>query len=217
MRVNLEGSEPVCRNRYLCGTILLLMFLAAATAPAAQQTPAPLAKVKSTLADALAILHNRQVPVEQRQRALRELAEHNLDLRRMAQGSLDKHWNELNAGERDEFVSLFSAFIEAAYLIQIQDYVELNIAVSTERYTAPNYALVDAIVIQPHEDDLPITFMLERRGNDWIVYDVEVEDVSMVENYRTQFDRVIREQGLAQLLSDLRTKQKQLETLIGKP
>jgi phospholipid transport system substrate-binding protein len=76
---------------------------------------------------------------------------------------------------------------------------------------------VDAPVIKPHEDDLPITFMLKRRGNDWIVYDVEVEDVSMVENYRTQFDRVIRQQGLGQLLSDLRAKQKQLAALVGKP
>jgi ABC-type transporter MlaC component len=45
----------------------------------------------------------------------------------MAQGALDQHWSELAAGERNEFVSLFSAFIEAAYLTQIQDYVELNI------------------------------------------------------------------------------------------
>lgn len=175
--------------------MLFVMFLAAAPARAAQETPAPLAKVKSTLGDALAILHNRQMPVEQRQRALRELAERNLDLPRMAQGSLDKHWNELNPAERDEFVSLFSAFIEAAYLTQIQDYVELNIAVSKERYASPDYALVDATVIQPHEDDLPITFMLERRGDDWIVYDVEVEDVSMVENYRGQIRSCNQEGG----------------------
>ena len=197
--------------------MLFVMFLAAAPARTAQETLAPLATVRLTLGDALAILHNRQMPVEQRQRALRELAERNLDLPRMARGSLDQHWNDLKPAEREEFVSLFSAFIEAAYLIQIQDYVELKIAVSKERSVGPDYAMVDATVIQPHEDDLPITFMLERRGNDWIVYDVEVEDVSMVENYRTQFDRVIREQGLAQLLNDLRTKQKQLAALIGNP
>jgi phospholipid transport system substrate-binding protein len=194
-----------------------VLFLVAAPSHAADDAPTPLAAVKSTLGDAIAILHNRQMPVEQRRRALRELAEHSLDLPRMAQGALDQHWSELAAGERNEFVSLFSAFIEAAYLTQIQDYVELNITVSKERYASPNYAWVDATVIQPHEEDLPITFMLERRGNDWIVYDVEVEDVSMVENYRTQFDRVIREEGLAQLLNDLRAKQKQLAPLIAKP
>jgi phospholipid transport system substrate-binding protein len=79
----------------------------------------------------------------------------------------------------------------------------------------PDYAEVDAIVHQPHEEDLPITFMLERRGNDWIVYDVNVEGVSMVQNYRAQFTRVIKREGLRQLMNDLRAKQKSLETLVG--
>lgn len=193
------------------------MFLAAAPSRAAQETPTPLAKVKATLRDAIAILHDQQMPIVQRRSALRELAERNLDLQRMAQGSLGNHWNELTPAEHGEFVSLFSAFIEAAYLTQIQDYVELNIAVTKERYASLNDALVDAIVVKPHEDDLPITFMLERRGNDWIVYDVEVENVTMVENYRAQFDRVIRHHGLTQLLNELKAKQKLLAALIGKP
>jgi phospholipid transport system substrate-binding protein len=192
------------------------MLLATAPSRAAQESPAPLAKVKTTLGDAIAILHDQQMPIAQRRSALRELAERNLDLPRMARGSLGDHWNELTPAEHNEFVSLFSAFIEAAYLTQIQDYVKLNIAVTKERYSSPNYALVDAIVVQPHEDDLPITFMLERRDNDWIVYDVEVEDITMVENYRTQFDRVIRHHGLTQLLNELRAKQKVLAALIGK-
>jgi phospholipid transport system substrate-binding protein len=201
-----------------CGTsLVIVMALATASLPATREAPTPLAKVKTTLGEALAILHDQKMAVEERRRALLELAERNLDLQRMARGSLGDHWNELTPAEHDEFVSLFGAFIEAAYLTQIQDYVELNITVGDERIAGPDYALVDATVIQPHEEVLPITFMLERRGDDWIVYDVEVEDVSMVENYRTQFNRVIKRQGLAQLLNDLRAKQKQLAALIGKP
>jgi len=94
---------------------------------------------------------------------------------------------------------------------------ELNIVVSKERIASPDYALVDATVLQPHKDPLPITFMLERRGQDWMVYDVAVDGVGMVANYRAQFDHVIKRQGLKQLLDDLRAKQKQLAALIGKP
>lgn len=201
-----------------CGaSLVIVIFLATAPSRAAQETAAPLTKVKKMLGEALEILHDKQMPLERRRRALQELAERNLDFNRMARGSLEDHWNELTPTERDEFVSLFGAFIEAAYLTQIQDYVELNIDVSKEWIAGPDYARVDATVIQPHQEILPITFMLERRGDDWIVYDVEVEDVSMVENYRTQFNRVIKRQGLAQLLNDLRAKQKQLAALIGKP
>jgi phospholipid transport system substrate-binding protein len=198
-------------------SLVIVMVLATAPSPAAQEAPTPLAKVKTTLGEALAILHDQKTAVEERRRTLLELAERNLDIQRMARGSLGDHWNELSPAERGEFVSLFGAFIEAAYLAQIQDYVKLNIDVGKERIAGPDYAIVDATVIQPHEEAVPITFMLERRGDDWIVYDVKVEDVSMVENYHTQFNRVIERQGMAQLLNDLRAKQKQLATLIGKP
>lgn len=201
----------------MVGAMVLVMVLAAAFARAAPEAPAPLAKVRTTLGVALAILHDQRMPVEQRRRALLQLAERNLDLAWMARGSLGAHWNELSPAERDEFVSRFSAFIEAAYLTQIQEYVDLNIAVGQGRDTGSDYAEVDATVVQPHEETLPITFKLERRGDDWIVYDVAVEGVSMVENYRAQFNRVIEHQGLAQLLNDLGEKQRGLAALIGKP
>lgn len=176
---------------------------------------APTVKVKATLAEALTILHDQQAPVEQRRTNLIKLAEANLDLKRMAQGSLGDQWTQLSPAERDDFVGLFTAFIEVAYLVQIQEYVQLNIAVTKGRMINPDFAEVDAIVHQPHEEDLPITFLLERRGNDWIVYDVNVEGVSMVQNYRTQFTRVIKKEGLPALMSDLRDKQKSLAGLIG--
>jgi phospholipid transport system substrate-binding protein len=199
-----------------CGASLVLLLLLGAVSSAAPLAASPLATVKTTLKEALAILHDQQMPVERRRRSLLELAQHNLDFERMGRASLGEHWSEMTAAEQHEFVALFGAFIEAAYLTQIQDYVALNIDVSKEQSISPDYALVDATVIQPHEEPLPITFMLERHGSDWMVYDVAVDSVSMVENYRAQFDRVIKRQGLQQLLDDLRAKQKQLSALIGK-
>jgi len=194
---------------------MILLVFAVSSARAARE--APRAKVKMTLGGALAILHDQQLPVDQRRRAMLQLADRNLDLAQMARGALGDHWNELTPPQRDEFVGLFGAFIEAAYLTQIQEYVNLNIDVGKETVVSSDYATVDATVEQPHEDALPITFMLERRGDDWLVYDVTVEGVSMVENYRAQFYRVIKRDGLAQLLDDLRVKQQQLTALIAKP
>jgi phospholipid transport system substrate-binding protein len=184
---------------------------------AAEATPTPVTKLRATLAQALLILHDQQMPVAQRRRELLQLAEQNLDLKRMAQGSLGDQWGHLTPNEREEFVGLFAAFIEEAYLVQIQDYVSLNITVSKGQLLNPDNAEVDATVIQPHEEVLPITFMLERRGDDWAIFDVRVEGISMVHNYRTQFGRVIRQQGLPQLMKDLREKQKSLASLIGQP
>ena len=58
--------------------------------------------------------------------------------------------------------------------------------------------------------------MLARRANDWAVYDVSIEDVGMVENYRAQFDRIIRAHGILQLMADLQAKQAQLGALLGR-
>jgi phospholipid transport system substrate-binding protein len=198
-------------------TLVLAAVLAASATSAAPEPLGPLAKVRTTLDDALAILHDQQQPVAQRRRELLRLAEQNLDLSRMARESLGTHWNELTPAERQQFVALFGAFIEAAYLTQIQEYVNLTITVGAARNVGADYAEVDATVVQPHQETMPITFKLERHDDDWLVYDVAVEGVSMVENYRAQFYRVIDSRGLAQLLNDLREKQNQLAALIGKP
>lgn len=181
----------------------------------ANSATSPLSEVKATVNRSVAILHDQEMSLEQRRRELQQLAEHHLDLAKMARGSLGDHWSDLTPAERNEYVSLFTAFIENAYLVQIQDYAKLNIDVTRETFTSPGYAQVSATVFQPHEDPLPIVFMLERNGDEWIVYDVSVEDVSMVENYHAQFDRVIRSQGMPQLLNALRQKKIRLAALVG--
>ena len=134
---------------------------------------------------------------------------------RMARGSLGSHWAELTPAQRDRFVSLFTGFFEAAYLNKIQDYANLDIRVSDERFTDRDYARVDASVVQPGNENVPVTFMFVRRGKDWMVYDVAIENVGMIENYRAQFDRIIQAHGISQLMADLEAKQAQLGALLG--
>ena len=183
---------PACIFSRVCLALMLLGAASAGWTEAQGEATSPLSEVKATVNRAVAILHDQQMSVEQRRRELQQLAENRLDLAKMARGSLGDHWDELAPTQRDAFVTLFTAFIEDAYLVQIQDYVKLKIEVTGETITAPGYARVSATVLQPHEDPLPIVFMLERRDKDWIVYDVSFEDVSMVENYRAQFDHVIK-------------------------
>ena len=175
----------------------------------------PRAAVTSAIDDAIAILHNTGMPVEQRRRELRALAERNLDLAKMAQGALGTHWTEMTPAQQQEFVPLFEAFIEAAYLGEIQEYIKLKIEVGAETPEGADHARVDATVLQPGEDPIEITFMLERAPRGWLMYDVVVDDIGMVENYRAQFDRVIRNRGLSRLEAELRIKQAKLDAMLG--
>jgi phospholipid transport system substrate-binding protein len=197
-------------------TILLFLLVAPSWPSFANITvPDPAGETRAMMAQAIAILHNSSMSAEQRRSEVIKLAESKLDFPRMARGSLGSHWAELSAVQRDRFVSLFTGFFEAAYLNKIQDYASLQIRVTDEKFTGGDYARVDASVIQPGEDDVPISFMLVRRGKDWMVYDVAIENVGMIENYRAQFDRIIRARGISQLMADLQAKQAQLGERLG--
>jgi phospholipid transport system substrate-binding protein len=204
------------RNAYCLSAVFLLLILAPCHRSLADiSAPGPAREARVILAQTVAILHNTSIPLPQRRREVKKLAESKLDFRRMAEGSLGRHWAELTPAQRDQFVFLFTGFIEAAYLNRIQDYTNLDIRVGNERFTGHDYATVDATVLQPGNETIPITFMFERRGNSWIVYNVEIENVGMIENYRAQFDRVIRAHGISQLMADLQAKQAQLGAGLG--
>jgi phospholipid transport system substrate-binding protein len=175
----------------------------------------PAHETQSMVAQAIAILRNSNISIDERRRLVIKLAARKLDFERMARGSLGPHWTELTLSERDRFVSLFTGFFEAAYLNKIQDYSNLEIRVANETFAGRNYARVDATVIEPASDNVPITFLLARHGSNWMVYDVEFENVGMIENYRAQFDRIIRAHGIAQLMADLQAKQAQLGAALG--
>ncbi len=218
------ASKLASHARADAGIIILALVLAFALALAPfghaaalanAATATPLGAVKGAIDKAIEILGDQRMPIEQRRRDLRHLAQSNLDLTRMARGALGVHWDQLNGAERAQYVPLFAAFIETAYLDQIQDYVKLRIDVSAEKLGDRNHARVFATVLQPGEPPMPITFVLENSGNRWLVYDVEVADISIVQNYRAQFDRVIREHGIGDLMTRLRQKQVQLEALLG--
>jgi phospholipid transport system substrate-binding protein len=212
------GVGSIQQRRTSCwfAAIQLLLLLATpwrSFADVAGSDPAR--QTRAIVAQAVAILHATSISPARRRAALIKLAANKFDFARMARGSLGSHWGELTPAERERFVSLFTGFFEAAYLSKIQDYANLDIRVGAEKFSDHNLAQVDASVIQPGEDTIPITFMLAQRGNDWMVYDVAIENVGMIENYRAQFDRVIQAHGISQLMADLQAKQAHLRAGLG--
>jgi phospholipid transport system substrate-binding protein len=202
------------RQTHIALPLLLLAFWVGHSWAAAI-VPDPARETRTMVRQVLAIMHNTGMSPEQRRRELIGVAESKFDLATMARGALGSHWNELSPAQRERFVSLFAAFIEDAYFDKIQDYASLHISVNGENFADRNHASVNASVAQPGQDEIAITFKLELRGTDWAVYDVVIEDVGMIENYRAQFDRVIRTYGIARLMTDLENKQSQLGARLG--
>ena len=216
--VSRESCHSAMGRRWAVAALLALLWLASGgrgASAALVDAGTPRGAVTSAIDDAIAILHNTGIAVEQRRRELRALAERNLDLAKMAGDVLGTHWTEMTPVQQQGFVPLFEAFIEAAYLGEIQEYAKLKIEVGAETREGADHARVDATVLQPGEDSIEITFLLERTPRGWLMYDVVVDDIAMVANYRAQFDRVIRNRGLSSLEAELRIKQAKLDAMLG--
>jgi phospholipid transport system substrate-binding protein len=216
MKGYLESIRPRTGSpgRFRLMVIAMAVALLGAAGGGAE-TSGPMPEVKAVLNQAIAVLKDTQLPLTQRRQRLRELAEAHFDFATMARSSLGYHWPKISQSQQQQFVTLFSSFIEDAYLDKIQGYVNLKFEVARQRMNGPRYAEVDTKVIQSQGSPISLNFQMERKGGDWKVYDVVIDNISMVDNYRTQFNHVINERGFNVLMSDLQRKQRELASLLG--
>jgi phospholipid transport system substrate-binding protein len=115
------------------------------------------------------------------------------------------HWKTLTPAQKDEFVHLFASLLENSYAGKIESYNQEKIVYGKE-LTEGNYAQLDSTVIATKGDEYSLDYRLLKVGNKWMVYDVVIEGVSLISNYRTQFNNIITGQGYDALVNKLRAK-----------
>jgi phospholipid transport system substrate-binding protein len=135
----------------------------------------------------------------------------------MASAALGTHWQGLSDRQRRDYVQLFTAFIEDAYLNRIQGYLDLKFTFVGQTPNGTDHAQVDTYVVQTNGETTKLNFELELKGDNWRIYDVQINGVSMIGNYRIQFERVINDRGFDALMSKLGRKQQELANLLGHP
>jgi phospholipid transport system substrate-binding protein len=175
----------------------------------------PIDIAKNVIEQALEILKNQAIPRQERRRQVKEIVNRYFDYREMAKRSLGATWRTLGKAQQDEFVQLFADLLEASYSDKIEKYA-LNIKIDyLDQSTDDDYAEVRTMVLRPN-DRIPITYrMLNESGSGWMVYDVSIEGVSLVSNYRSQFNRVIHESSYSELVRRLRGKANELKASGG--
>jgi phospholipid transport system substrate-binding protein len=146
----------------------------------------------------------------QKQRAqvidrLRQIVYPLFDFNEMAMRSLGANWRRLNPQQRQEFVSTFTALLEKTYADQIDLYNGQKVVYSGES-TDGNYAQVDSRIIDKNEQTYSVVYRLHRVEGKWKIYDVVAENISLVNNYRSQFNRVIARSSFEELLKTMTQK-----------
>jgi phospholipid transport system substrate-binding protein len=183
--------------------MLLLMQPIVATAGAAAE------QVRQTVEKLLAVLNDPQLKGERqtnaRREKLRQVIYQRFDFTEMAKRSLGSHWRRLTAEQQKEFVKLFTRLLEDAYLDKIESYNGEKVRYLKEREDE-NYAEVDTKIVSGKGQEFLVNYRLHNVNGDWKVYDVIIEDISLVNNYRSQFNRVLAKSSFQELLERMKEK-----------
>lgn len=171
--------------------------------------------VKKTVDDVIHIVSDRELKKknnEQRRRAaIKRSIATIFDSQEMAKRSLGKHWNQRTPAERKQFVDLFATLLENSYAGKIESYNNEKIVYTKETLDG-EYAEVKSKVITPKQDEYTLDYRLMKKDNGtWMVYDVVIEGVSLVSNYRTQFNKIISTNGYPELVKKLQAKSNELK------
>jgi len=194
---------------------ILMVALAIGAHPASAQPKAaadrtgPLDLVKASVSRVLAIVQSPRIVVSdggQRRTDIRRVAQGLFDFNEMARLTLAQHWKDRSAQGQEEFVPLFTDLLERSYLTTIENYAGEKIAFLEESVSGL-YAKVRSRITTERRAEMSIEYRLLESGARWAVYDVVLDGVSLVSNYRSQFNSIIRTSSFADLLAKLRNKQ----------
>lgn len=189
------------RQVLLFGALLCALF-AAPLASAQNETPT--ATVQSVVDNILAILRKPDFNIEMERDALRAEINKAFDSMAMAQSVLSTNWRQATPEQQTEFHDLLLDTIENTYIGRIQAYTDETVDVGNEEINGTRATVNTNIVTD--NGKVPVNYKLRQRTDGWFVYDVEVENVSMISSYRETYRSVVRRSGMDGLLEQMRTQ-----------
>jgi phospholipid transport system substrate-binding protein len=152
---------------------------------------------------------------EERRKQIRAIADQIFDWQETGKRALARHWQGRSPSEREEFSALFSDLIERSYISKIEQYSGERVEYVGETIDG-DQATVRTKLITKSNTEIPIDYRMQKEGDRWRAYDVVIEGVSLVSNYRTQFNRIIQQSGYSELVNRMKTKQEELEFEAGR-
>jgi phospholipid transport system substrate-binding protein len=169
----------------------------------------PIAKIRQTTDRIIAVVsdHKLEGPENavKRKCLIREAVDERFDWEGMSRRTLAVHWAPRSEEEKKEFIELFGKLLERTYLDRVESYSGEEVEYEGERIE-DDYALVSVRIKTKQQTEIPVLYRLRRKEGDWLVYDVIIEGVSLINNYRNQFNSIIIRSSFEQLIEQLRAK-----------
>jgi phospholipid transport system substrate-binding protein len=186
-----------------CGLVVLLL-LPAAPARAGE----PREQLRKTVDAVIEVLKDKELqkPGNEAKRTaeIMKVVSERFDFREMAMRSLALYWRQRTEQEKEEFVSLYTDLLEHTYIAKIERYQNEKVLYGDEKVD-DGYATVETRIISDM-GPIPVTYRLMDNSGKWLVYDVVIEGVSLVNNYRSQFQSIIGSSSYQNLLRKMKKK-----------
>ncbi|MCS6284058.1 MAG: ABC transporter substrate-binding protein [Nitrospira sp.] len=199
-------------NVWTAACVLHLFLILPATPPAAwasgQPAESPTAVVRATLTEIFRILDDPKLKepdkLMPRRRLLEQVIGERFDYAEMSKRALAANWTPLTNDQRAEFVELFKAFLSDRYAGKIEGYAGERTEYLSERLEGP-YAEVRTRLVSA-KTEIPMDYRMINKAGRWYAYDIIADGVSLVKNYRSQFDKIIRADSYDELVTRLRNR-----------
>jgi len=170
----------------------------------------PTDRIKETTDKILSIVKNPALKspakAQERRKLIRQAIDERFNWEEMARRSLARHWEKRTEEERKEFVRLYADLLERTYLGKVEGYSGEKVHYEGESVDG-DYAKVKMKIVTEKNVSIPVEYRLRTEGKDWLVYDVSIEGVSFINNYRTQFNSIISQSSYENLVKKLKEKE----------
>jgi phospholipid transport system substrate-binding protein len=169
----------------------------------------PTQTVHESVDKILALLRDNALEKEDRRTKIRENVKARFDFEAMSQRTLATNWKKATEKEREQFIDLFSQLIENTYIGKIELYTNEKVEYPGEKVKG-NKAIVETLIIAASAD-IPVDYKLYKKDDDWLVYDVIIEGVSLISNYRSSYQEIVMKEGFGGLLAKMQEKVNELQ------
>ncbi len=197
--------KPRCRAGLVLVSVLALVLL---TGPGATAGP-PTDQLRESIDRALKALSDpdlrKDIRTRERRAALRGIANEAFDFEEMTKRALARHWHGRTPAEQKEFVQLFADLMERSYVSKLELYAGEKIRYTGESVEGEQ-ATVRTKIVTKQGTEVPVDYRMYWRGDRWLVYDVVIEGISLVANYRSQFNVIIQTSTYQELVGRMKTK-----------
>jgi phospholipid transport system substrate-binding protein len=192
--------------------LFLVLILALPSVGAA--VPSPLESMKGNVQKVMDVLKDPALKAadkrDERRKTLRGLADRIFDWVELSKRTLARSWNDLSVDQKREFVMLYADLLEKTYSDRIESYSGQEVAFTKETMLSDDKAEVKTLV-KSTDKTIPIDYRLTLGKDGWLVYDVQVEGISLVQNYRKQFSEILASNPPDKMIEILRDKVKRGE------